>query len=220
MIDLSSLALAAVIAAQAPQSPPIFNPGAPGAPARVISADQAVAMSRGSHTEADIAFMRHMLVHHAQAVEMVELLRLHGQDETVKLLGERIALTQAAEMEVMSEWLAGRGLATVDPHLGHHMHAGMDHSQHGAAAPDETAIMPGMLSPAQMRRLAEARGAAFDKLFLEGMIQHHQGAIDMVDALLETPRAAEDVVLSEFANAVVADQSAEIRRMQSILSNL
>ena len=80
--------------------------------------------------------------------------------------------------------------------------------------------MPGMLSPAQMHRLAAAQGAAFDRLFLEGMIQHHKGALDMVDGLLAQANAAEDPLLSDFTTSVVADQSAEILRMQSVLSDL
>lgn len=84
----------------------------------------------------------------------------------------------------------------------------------------DTPIMPGMLSPAQMQTLASANGTEFDRLFLQGMIQHHQGALDMVDDLLAQPDAAQDPMLSDFASSVVADQSAEILRMQSLLSDL
>src|SRR5690606_22963580 len=111
---------------------------------------------------------------------------------------------------LMQEWLMGRGLplAAPDPHAGHHGHA---------ADPDAP-VMPGMLSPAQMAELAAAEGAEFDRLFLQGMIRHHQGALDMVEALLAEPDTAEDPMLSDFASSVIADQSAEILRMQSILS--
>jgi len=210
-----SLTLAALIAGLvggAPQTPPIFNPGAPGAAPRVISADEAVALSRSGHVEADVRFMQHMLLHHAQAVEMVELLKSRGSSPVVKRLGERIAQSQEAEIELMKEWLLGRGLAVAapDPHVGHRGHA-----------PDPDApIMPGMLSPAEMAELAAAEGAEFDRLFLQGMIRHHQGALDMVEALLAEPDAAEDPMLSDFASSVTADQSAEILRMQSILSEL
>lgn len=193
------------------QTPPIFNPGAPGEASRVISASEAVALSRTGHVEADVRFMQHMLVHHAQAVEMVELLKTRGASETVRRLGERIAQSQAAEMAQMEEWLAGRGLpvAATDAHAGHH-----------PAADPNTPLMRGMLSPTQMTALAAASGPAFDRLFLEGMIQHHQGALDMVEALLNDPDAAEDPMLSDFASSVTADQSAEILRMQSVLSGL
>lgn len=106
--------------------------------------------------------------------------------------------------------------------MDHSGHGGMDHSAHaGHAMPlSETPLMPGMLSPAAMQRLSMARGAEFDRLFLEGMIQHHLGALDMVSDLLATPDAAQDPMLSDFTSSVVADQSAEILRMQSLLSDL
>lgn len=213
------------------QTPPIFNPGAPGQASRVISATEAVELSRTTFSAADIAFMQHMIVHHAQAVEMVELLREQGADATVKRLGERIAQSQEAEMAIMREWLTVRGqsveMAGMD-HAGHPAPAAPAGHDHHAMAPargaqtsaDDTPVMAGMLSPRQMRTLAAARGAAFDKLFLEGMIQHHQGALDMVDDLMATPDAAEDPTLSDFTSSVVADQSAEILRMQNLLSDL
>jgi len=140
---------------------------------------------------------------------MVELLRTRTASHKVRLMGERIALSQAAEMALMEEWLAARALpkTAADPHAGH------------AGAADQP-LMPGMLSPAQMAALAAATGPEFDRLFLEGMIQHHQGALDMVEALLDDPDAAEDPMLSDFASSVTADQSAEILRMHSILSEL
>lgn len=197
----------------APQSPPIFNPGAPGAPTRTISAGESVELSRTGFIDADVRFMQHMIVHHAQAVEMVALMEDRASSPTVQRLGERISLSQEAEMELMRDWLAARSqpLAMTDPHAGHGGHAGHD---------PNTPLMPGMLSPAQMTALAAATGPAFDRLFLEGMIQHHKGALDMVDGLLADPEAAEDPMLSDFTTSVVADQSAEILRMQSILSEL
>ncbi len=201
--------------AASPQTPPIFQPGAPGQPSRVISAGASVGLSRTGFTADDVRFMQHMLVHHAQAVEMVELLRAHGADPTVRQLGERIALGQAAEMEQMRDWLAAREQpeTAADLHGGHGGHAG-----HAASA--DAPLMPGMLSPARMQALAAARGRALDRLFLEGMIDHHQGALDMVDALMAEPDAGEDPLLSDFLSSVVADQSAEILRMQSLLSDL
>lgn len=199
------------------QTPPIFQPGAPGAEARVITAAEAVELSRTGFTEADVRFMQHMLVHHRQAVEMVDLLQTRASSPSVRRMGERIARSQAAEMDLMREWLLSRGQPVENADL-----SGVGHAGHiGAAetAPDQP-VMPGMLSPAQMRTLAEAHGPAFDRLFLEGMIQHHRGALDMVDDLLAHADAAEDPALSDFASSVVADQSAEILRMQSILSDL
>jgi uncharacterized protein (DUF305 family) len=197
-----------------PQTPPIFNPGAPGAPSRVISATEAVELGRSSFTADDVAFMQHMIVHHGQAVEMVELLQTRGAHPTVRRLGQRIALSQEAEMALMRDWLTDRGQPLGMP--------GMDHAAHASHAmpPSDTSVMAGMLSPAQMQALAAANGPAFDRLFLEGMIRHHQGALDMVDALMTRPGAAEDTMLSDFITSVVGDQSAEILRMQSLLSDL
>lgn len=209
------LLIAGLIAvASGPQTPPIFQPGAPGAPARTITPAEAVSLSRTTFTAGDVAFMQHMIVHHAQAVEMVELLEARGASPTVRSLGRRIALGQQAEVELMRTWLVERGQATQMP--------GMDHSRHsvdGAPASD-IPIMPGMLSPARMQALAAVAGPDFDRLFLEGMIQHHRGALDMVDALMAQPGAAEDTLLSDFIISIVADQSAEILRMQSLLSDL
>ncbi|MDI1328426.1 MAG: DUF305 domain-containing protein [Brevundimonas sp.] len=224
MTLLPGLILAGLIAAQTgTQTPPIFQPGAPGQGARVITAEQAVALSRSTFTAADVAFMQHMIVHHAQAVEMVGLLETRGANPAVRMMGRRIALSQQAEMDIMRDWLSQRGQPLEMPGMSH---AGMDHSAHMGHAPahampaSDTPVMAGMLSPAQMQTLAAATGPAFDRLFLQGMIQHHQGALDMVDALLANPGAAEDTLLSDFTNSVVADQSTEILRMQSILSDL
>lgn len=208
--------MAALIALPAAaQTPPIFQPGAPGTAARTLTAAESVALSRTTFTAADVAFMQHMLVHHAQAVEMVALLVTRGTDPVVARLGQRITLSQDAEMALMREWLEARGqpLDMVDPHAGHGAHA-------GHAMDPNVAVMPGMLSPARMQALAAANGPAFDRLFLSGMIQHHQGAIDMVNDLMAQPGSAEDPLLSDFAASVIADQSAEILRMQSLLSAL
>ena len=215
--------------AVAQSSPPIFQPGAPGQPSRVVTPEQARALSRTTFTAADVAFMQHMIVHHAQAVEMVGLLETRGSNARVKLLGRRIALSQEAEMALMRGWLTERGQPLEMPgmdhaamgHMGHDMtgHDGGGHAGHAMSA-DDTPVMAGMLTPRQMRELAAASGPEFDRLFLTGMIQHHRGALDMVDALMDTPDAAEDTLLSDFTTSVVADQQAEILRMQSLLSEL
>ncbi len=219
---VAGILLAGLLACSAaPQTPPIFNPGAPGAPSRVISATEAVELGRSSFTADDVAFMQHMIVHHAQAVEMVELLQTRGAHPTVRRLGQRIAQSQEAEMALMRDWLSDRGQPLEMAGMGGD-HPGMDHSAHaGHAMPaSDTPVMAGMLSPAQMQALAAASGPLLDRLFLEGMIRHHQGALDMVDALMTKPGAAEDTMLSDFTTSVVGDQSAEILRMQSLLSDL
>lgn len=177
-------------------------------------------LSRTSFTPGDVQFMQHMLVHHGQAVEMVALLQAHGDSPQIKRLGQRITLSQEAEMALMRDWLTDRGqplaMAMTDSHAGHGMH----HAMPMASSADDVAPMPGMLTPNQMKALAAARGADFDRLFLAGMIQHHQGALGMVETLMAQANAAQDPMLSDFATSVVADQSAEILRMQSLLSDL
>lgn len=232
MSSVLGILMAGVVvgAAVPPQaSPPIFQPGAPGAPSRVVTVEEARALGRSRFTADDVGFMQHMIVHHQQAVDMVALLETRGANDKVRLMGRRIALSQQAEMDLMRAWLAERGQSLDMAGMGHGGHGGMDHAAmgHGAHAghgatvpPDDTPVMPGMLSPRQMRELAAARGPEFDRLFLEGMIRHHQGALDMVDGLMANPGAGEDTVLSDFLTSVVADQSAEILRMRLLLSEL
>ncbi len=214
-VSAAALTAAAVLGAAAglSGSPPIQNPGAPGQDSREITAQTSVAMSHSAHTRADVAFMRHMIVHHAQAVEMNALIAERTDTALIRRLGERIALTQQAEIDFMRRWLAERDENT-DMAMAPGGHAGHD----GAAG--DVAPMPGMLTPNQMAALAAADGARFDRLFLEGMILHHRGAIDMVEALLAEPGNGEDARLSEFLTHVTADQAAEILRMRSMLSDL
>jgi len=219
MASLSAAVAAAVllVSTSVAGSPPITAPGAPGEPSRTVSAEEALALSASRYTQADVRFMQHMIVHHGQAVEMGALIGERTDHPGVTAIGERIALTQEAEITLMRDWLAARGEPVSDPEL----HAGHGHGAHHAhGAPSDMPVMPGMLSPAEMAALAAAEGETFDRLFLEGMIRHHQGALDMVDALHAEPGSGEDPLLSEFLAGVVADQSAEILRMQSMLAEL
>lgn len=189
------------------QQPTLFQPGAPGQAGRELSPSQAVKLSRSGYTAQDVRFMQHMILHHAQAIEMVELLRTRGEDHGLRRLAERIALGQSAELALMQDWLEVRG----QPAEAAAMLSHTDHSH--PAAP-----MTGMLSESQMQELVAARGGAFDRLFLEGMIQHHLGALEMVDELMAHSDSAEDPVLSDLLSSIVSEQSAEILRMQSMLS--
>ncbi|MBI4473045.1 MAG: DUF305 domain-containing protein [Acidobacteria bacterium] len=184
-------------------NPPIVQPGAPGAASRIIGAAQASDLSKVDYTEADVKFMQGMIHHHAQAVDMVDLLKTRTTREEMKLLGLRIELSQVDEINMMRKWLADRGQAVPDEHA-HHM----------PGAP----LMPGMLTPQEMARLGEVKGTEFDRLFLEGMIKHHHGAIIMVDDLFATPGAGQESIIFAFASDVVADQSAEIERMGAMLN--
>src|SRR5690606_19376874 len=140
---------------------PILQPGAPGEPARVLSAAEAANLSGIAHTADDVRFMQDMLRHHQQALEMTALVPSRTERADIRLLAERIGVSQSDEIKLMREWLEARG-AEVPAAAGAHAH-------HAGAS------MPGMLTPAEMQQLADARGPAFDRLFLELMIKHHDG---------------------------------------------
>lgn len=228
-ILLTSVLLAAgtgsLSLAQESDSPTLFRPGAPGEDAQPITVEESYELGRTSHTEDDVRFMQHMILHHAQAVEMVDMIEERSTHPGVQQLGLRIELSQDAEIAFMKNWLTSRGEALEDDELGHGHH-GMHHGQmdddgmNHSMDPADTPIMPGMLSPAQMAALRASSGTEFDQLFLSGMIQHHQGALDMVAALREIPTAGNDPRLSSFLNDIHADQSAEITRMRRMLADI
>jgi uncharacterized protein (DUF305 family) len=182
--------------------PPILQPGAPGESSRVIAAEKAVDLSQVQPTAADVRFMQGMIGHHAQALEMTELLASRTEREDMRLLGKRIEISQADEIKMMQDWLKSRGQELPDPHA---------HHQHGAT------LMPGMLTAEEMGRLAAAKGAEFDRLFLEFMIKHHEGALIMVEQLFSTPGAGQESEMFAFASDVEADQRMEIDRMGAML---
>jgi uncharacterized protein (DUF305 family) len=195
--------------------PLIVQPGAPGQPGKILSPSDANIPARPP-VPADIEFMQGMIVHHSQAVEMVELMRTRSNNKALLAFGKRITISQADEIEFMKQWLRERGQPTAPDHghMHHHM-GGMDMSK---KASGDVALMPGMLSPNQMKALAKATGRSFDRLFLTGMIQHHTGALDMVDDLLAIPGAGQDSVLFDFATDIDNTQSAEIKIMQNMLA--
>jgi uncharacterized protein (DUF305 family) len=192
-------------AAPAAAKPPIIQPGAPGQASQVITAAQASDLSQVQYTGADIKFMQGMIGHHAQAVEMVALVPQRSASDAVRKLAQRIDVSQQDEMKMMREWLRARSQQIPDPRA-HHMMG--------------TTLMPGMLTPEEMARLAAATGAEFDRLFLEGMIKHHSGAITMVHELFATEGAGQTPEIFSYASDVDADQRMEIDRMDSMLREL
>ena len=185
------------------QTVPIVLPGAPGEAPRVIDAEEAIALADTRFSPADVAFMRGMIVHHQQAVDMAKLVKERTNNEAVLKTADRIEAGQKDEMEFMRDWLETRNLETAMPAMGHAHHT-----------------MKGMASPEQMRELAAANGTAFDRLFLQLMVEHHRGAVTMVDELHRAPGSAYDPVMFEFTNEVVTDQEAEIDRMNATLATL
>ena len=154
------------------------------------------------HVDADVHFMQGMIHHHQQALEMAAMAPTHTSNERLQLLARKIDLSQRDEIASMARWLEDRRIPLPDAHAHHDMH------------------MPGMLTPEQMAQLDRSRGAEFDRLFLEFMIQHHLGALQMVKELYEAPGAGQEPVLFQFASDVDADQRAEIDLMQRMLDTL
>ena len=165
-----------------------------------------------AYSDADIEFMSGMIPHHAQAVIMAGWAPSHGARKDVAILCERIVVGQNDEIRSMQTWLRDRSLPVPDA-KDTRMHMkmnGMDHDM----------LMPGMLTDEEMAALDKARGSEFDRLFLEGMIRHHQGAIDMVNDLFKAYGAAQDDVIYKFSSDVYADQSVEIGIMQKMLETV
>jgi uncharacterized protein (DUF305 family) len=167
---------------------------------------------RRPYTEADIEFMAGMIGHHSQAVKMAGWAESHGASKSLQIFCGRIALGQTAEIGLMQAWLKDRNqpIPEADPR-------GMKMTMGGS---EMFMMMPGMLTEDQMKQLDAARGVEFDRLFLTFMIQHHKGAITMVDKLENTPGADQDEIIFKFSNDVQADQSTEIDRMEQMLDAL
>jgi uncharacterized protein (DUF305 family) len=183
-------------------TPPLVQPRAPGESTRAITPARAVELPAVRHTVAETRFMQSMIAHHAQALEMTTLAAERSARDDLKLMARRIALSQADEIKLMQEWLTRRAEAIPDAH-----------AHHGAT-------MPGMLTMAEMNRLAGAKGGEFDRLFLELMIKHHGGALTMVEELLSHQDAGQDPELRDFASDVDVDQRGEIARLAVLLKEL
>jgi uncharacterized protein (DUF305 family) len=166
-------------------------------------------LGRLPYVDADVDFMSGMIPHHAQAIVMAKWAPTHGAREDVAVLCERIVVGQGDEIATMQTWLRDRGLPVPDAASTRHKMKmnGVEHDM----------LMPGMLTDEEMTALDRARGPEFDRLFLNGMIKHHQGAIDMVDTLFDSYGAAQDETVFKFASDVYADQSTEIARMHKML---
>lgn len=185
---------------------PIIQPGAPGEDGRQLSPAEAVEIAVTGYSPDDVRFMQDMIPHHHQALEMAALVGDRTNRPELLDIAGRIDASQADEIAFMQDWLRQRGQAVPDPSAHHAMHTSHQ--------------MAGMASPEQMSELAAARGSDFDRLFLRLMIAHHEGALTMVEELLEQPGSAFDPVLYEFTTDVTNDQSAEIEKMNVLLVGL
>ena len=160
-------------------------------------------------TTADVQFMQGMIHHHAQAIEMCKWAPTHGASPQVQTLCGRVINAQGDEIALMSQWLRDRRQEVPAPTA-----TTMKMMMNGK---EMDMLMPGMLSPEQMQQLDAARGQAWDKLFLQDMIQHHKGAVSMVHDLFETQGAGQDETVFKFASDVNVDQTTEITRMEKML---
>jgi len=181
---------------------PVVQLGAPGQPNRTLSPEEAEQIEAPKFVEEDVLFMRDMIEHHSQAIVMTGFVDERTDDRDIRLLAERMAISQEDELDQMVQWLQDRVQPLRDG----------DHDGHG-----DGHEMPGMLTEEQLARLEAADGSTFDRLFLEYMIQHHQGALQMVDELYAAGGGQESAI-DQFARHVESDQGIEIARMQEMLA--
>ncbi|GLZ41137.1 DUF305 domain-containing protein [Actinokineospora sp. NBRC 105648] len=193
--------LGACSAEPTPTPNPVVQPGKPGEPNKTLSAEEAAAgVPVVPPNDADFDYAEMMIMHHQQAVEMTALAATRAVNTSVKGLASRIADTQRPEIDMMNTWLERNGRAKVDPaHAGHHMHM----------------TMPGIATPEQLADLAAATGPAFDALFLQLMIKHHEGAVEMAHVV---QKDGSDIKVQEMADHVIAEQTDEIKRMHTMLA--
>jgi len=191
-------------------------PGAAPAPAPTNAQGEAAAIAQAKadsmrypYTAADVHFMQGMIGHHSQAIAMATWAPSHGASSSLRILAERIINAQQDEIATMQQWLADRHQTVPEAKAGP-----MKMMMNGK---EQEMLMPGMLTAEQMHQLDLARGPEFDRLFLTDMIQHHKGAVSMVQDLFGTYGAAQDEVIFKFANDVNVDQTTEIARMEKML---
>jgi uncharacterized protein (DUF305 family) len=181
---------------------------------------RASAQKPPSYTSADVRFMQGMIGHHAQALAMTALIPTRSSRQDIRMLGQRIQVSQTDEIAMMQQWLRDRHqqVPARDPQPGGQAMAGHSMNMPGMAMSDT--LMPGMLTPAQLAELAKTTGDEFDKLFLADMIRHHEGALVMVKSLLGTTGSGQEAEVFRFASEVDSDQRAEIARMNALLDTL
>jgi uncharacterized protein (DUF305 family) len=182
-------------------TPNVVQPGAPGEESETLSPEELEDFELPPHTAADVAFMQGMIHHHAQALRMAKLVPERAAGRDLPLFAKRLELSQKTETEQMIRWLEKRDEEPFGVH-------------------DASDLMPGMLTEAELEELESATGQRFNRLFLEGMLRHHRGALIMVAELREQPGAGLESEIDAFARHVVADQEIEIGRMETLLAEL
>ena len=183
---------------------PIIQPGAPGEESKILDAELASNIAGTSYTLADIKFLQGMIIHHKQAILMSKLAGKRTNNKIILDLANRIDVSQVDEIDFMESWLKSKGEMHHKSKHNHHMHIKMS----------------GMASEAQLKKLKNSNATDFDRLFLQLMIAHHDGALEMVDELKKYPGSANEPLLNEFVSDLINDQGVEIERMNSIAVNL
>lgn len=193
------------------QSAPVVQPGAPGGESRVADEAEVDRMYEPSEVTAEeIGYLRGMIPHHQQALEMTALAREHVTNERVRTMAERIDRAQRPEIGMMRAWLSNNGVEPGGGNGGGHEHGGDQAGGHGNGSSER---MPGMASAQQMEQLAQARGGEFDRMFLRLMTRHHEGALVMAKAYLEEGKSEQ---IKAMAQDVLTTQTGEIAKMHEI----
>lgn len=184
---------------------PVVQLGAPGESGATLSPEEVEDIEGPTYTDADVAFVQGMIPHHRQALDLTALVADRAADPDLAVMAERIEVSQVDEIALMERWLTSRGEDVAGEHAGH------SDGQHG---------MPGMLTPKELTRLEQARGARFDRLFLQFMIRHHEGAVVMVESLLTQGDGGQESEVFQLASDVGIDQQVEIAAMKRQLSEM
>ena len=195
---------------------PIIQPGAPGNPSKVLGPEDATNISNTSYIKADVEFLKGMIVHHKQAILMSNMAAERTNNKTIIDLAKRIDASQEDEINFMESWLKQRNEFSDNTHNNHHMHG----SHHMINSHEMHLDMAGMATPKQLNDLSNSKSTDFDRLFLQLMITHHDGALEMVEELKKYPGNTYDPILNEFVSDLVNDQGVEIERMNGILVGL
>lgn len=177
--------------------------GEPGGTNRELTEEEVEALDEPTYTEADVAFAQNMIPHHEQALVMIDLVDARADGADLRKLTERMAISQQDEIAQLEGWLTDRG---EEQPGAHHEHGGGHHG-----------LMPGMLTDAELAQLRGARGARFDRLFLQYMIRHHEGAVIMVQGLLNEAAGGQEPAIFQLAQHIASDQAIEISRMKHLL---
>ncbi|RYB95334.1 DUF305 domain-containing protein [Nocardioides oleivorans] len=206
-------------AGKAEEGAPVVQLGAPGEDNRTLSPEEVEELSTPMHTEADVAFVEMMIPHHEQALEMAALVPDRAQDPGLLAMVERMEVSQADEIQQLEDWLT-TNVATGSAQGEHDDHDGDHDGGHDGGHGEDHADMPGMLTPEQLDQMRDLDGRAFDRYFLQAMINHHDGAIMMVQDLMEGGEGGQETTIFQLANHIGSDQAVEIAAMKRRLKAL